>query len=574
MSDRKAEPGLPGGSADNGAGQPGTLPDLLRHAARTYPTHGIGFIKSGDFFPFPETERMALAVLAGLQARGIRPGDRVILSLERSREIIPVLWGCFLGGIVPALLQPPVTFTEYNPAAEKTEKVFDILREPYVIVSNDHREIWHASRIPPSRLADVARLPGDPAEAVLPAIDPGDLAMIQFSSGSTGDPKGVMLTHRNILLNTADIIRGIALHADDISVNWMPLYHDMGLIGFHITPVFAGVTQYFIDPVDFVKNPAVWLDALTRKRCTITACPNFGQVLVNRYLLRRGGSGWDLSTVRILFNGAEPISVPAMNAFLEGLKPFCLDPLSMFPAYGLAEATLAVTFPPAGTGADVGRFRRNDLLGPGLAIPARPDERNAIELVNLGKSLDRCHVRVTGDDSRPLPEQQVGNIQVRGGNVTSGYYGSPASTEAAFEEGWLRTGDLGFLLDGDLYVTGRAKDIIFVNGMNHYAHDLELLAVREQPSLAGRIVVAGWFDADEGRDRLLVFLAGIKGEEAVSLCREIRNFFSTAAGIQADLFLLIRPADIPRTSSGKIRRFKMVEKFQKGEYPRPVDLSL
>ena len=223
-----------------------------------------------------------------MQARGLKKGDKVILSLEKSEEIIPVLWGCFIGGIIPALLQPPVTFTSYNPAAEKTEKVFRLLGDSCIILSHEHAGNWQSSQIPAEVLIDVAGLPGEIENAIRADVLPDDLALIQFSSGSTGDPKGVMLSHRNIIINVTDIIRGIALEPDDISVNWMPLYHDMGLIGFHITPVFVGVNQYFIDPVDFVKNPAIWLETMSRLKCSISACPNFGQLLVTRTLAERG----------------------------------------------------------------------------------------------------------------------------------------------------------------------------------------------------------------------------------------------------------------------------------------------
>jgi acyl-CoA synthetase (AMP-forming)/AMP-acid ligase II len=546
-----------------------SLPELLSATARNLPNKGIGFVnpdRSVSFITFPELELKALSMLAGMQDKGLRKGDVVILSLEKSEEIIPVLWGCFVGGIVPALLQPPVTFTEYNPAAEKTEKVFKLLGNPHVILSRDHAGNWRSSHIPVDLLIDVAGLPGK-AETVLRAhLVPGDLALIQFSSGSTGDPKGVMLSHLNILTNTSDIIKGIALEPDDVSVNWMPLYHDMGLIGFHITPVIVGVTQFFIDPVDFVKNPSIWLDIMNLKKCTITACPNFGQLLVTRYLGRKAAQDWDLSQVRILFNGAEPISVATMKAFLKGLKPFNLNPVAMFPAYGLAEATLAVTFPDRLKEAEIKGFRRSDLIGRGLAIEAPDEEHNLIELVNLGRSLDHCRVMVADGHHKAVKEGVVGHILVAGANITAGYYHNPEFSASAFTGTWLMTGDLGFLHNGDLFITGRSKDVIFINGINYYAHDLETIALKSGQLANGKMVIVGYFDESEGRDKLLVFLVGSGNQATRDLCTEMKNHFSSVIGLNVDIFIAIRSGDIPRTSSGKIQRYKLVDRYLKGDF--------
>lgn len=547
----------------------GNLPDLLSVTARNFPQKGIGFVnpdRSVSFITFPELELKAMSMLAGMQDRGLQKGDVVILSLEKSEEIIPVFWGCLIGGIIPALLQPPVTFTEYNPAAEKTEKVFKLLGNPHVILSHDHAENWRSSHIPAELLIDVAGLPGIAEMALRAHLVPGDLALIQFSSGSTGDPKGVMLTHRNILTNTSDIIKGIALEPCDVAVNWMPLYHDMGLIGFHITPVIVGVTQYFIDPVDFVKNPSIWLDIMSTKSCTITACPNFGQLLVTRYLGRRAAQDWDLSKVRILFNGAEPISVATMKAFLEGLKAFNLNPVAMFPAYGLAEATLAVTFPDRLQEAEIKAFRRSDLIGNGLAIEDITGDNNVIELVNLGRSLGHCSVMVADEHHRAVEEGVVGHVLVTGENITPGYFHNPEFSASAFTNNWLLTGDLGFLYHGDLYITGRSKDVIFINGINYYAHDLETIALKTGQIANGKMVIAGYFDESDGRDKLLIFLTGSDNQATRDLCSEMKNHFSSVIGLNVDVFIAIRSGDIPRTSSGKIQRYKLVDRYLKGDF--------
>ncbi len=548
---------------------PDNLPQLLVAASKNFPSHGIGFVKSDHsirFSKFPEILEESRSILTALQAKGLKKGDVVILSLAKTEEIIPVLWGCFTGGIIPALLQPPVSFTRYNPAAGKAEMVYRQLGCPHVIVSKEYAENWRSCNVPSGQLIDVAELHGNPNLATEAELKHEDLALIQFSSGSTGDPKGVMLTHRNIIFNTTDIIKGIRLEPWDIAVNWMPLWHDMGLIGFHITPVFAGVTQYFLDPVDFVKNPSLWIETMSRQKCTITACPNFGQLLVSRFLRRKTRSDWDLSPVRILFNGAEPISVATMRIFMRGMKQFHLDPAAMFPAYGLAEATLAVTFPDRLGEILVKSFRRDNLISQGVATETAPGEANAMELVNLGRTLEHCNLLVADDMDRPVMNGMVGNLLVKGENVTTGYYGKTELTSSLFSDEWLRTGDLGFLHHGDLFITGRSKDIIFINGINYYARDLENIALQLEELSPGKIVISGCFDDADGRDRLLIFLVGTANETTNALCRKIKNHFATHIGLHAETYILVKSNEIPRTGSGKIQRFKLVDRYRKGEF--------
>ena len=554
---------------------PGILPDLLDNASLKYPGHGIGFVYSDhstQLLTFAELREKALSILAGLQNKGLEKGCKVILSIEKSEEIIPVLWACFYGGIIPALLQPPVSFSDYNPAAEKAAKVYSILNHPYVILSHSNAHNWQSGNIPHDRLIDISGIQGEANAAVSVQINHSDLALIQFSSGSTGDPKGVMLTHENIIINTADIIKGIMLESHDISVNWMPLYHDMGLIGFHITPVFAGVTQYFINPVDFIKNPSLWLETMSRNRCTITACPNFGQALLLRHLARKSSYHWDLSPVRILFNGAEPISVSTMRNFIEGLKPYGFSRLAMFPAYGLAEATLAVTFPDRLIETEIRAFHRQKLLHDGIACEIFSSGEQGVELINLGTHLEHCEVTVTDDLNQPIAESLVGNILVRGRNVSNGYFGNPEKTASSFAGEWLLTGDLGFIFKGNLFITGRSKDIIFINGTNFYAHDLETIALQVEGTSYGKIVVAGSFEEADGRDRLLIFLVGTNNEETQLLCLRLKNHFANLVGIVTDTFIPVKSSDIPRTSSGKIQRFKLVERYLKEDFQKIIQL--
>lgn len=545
------------------------LSDLLRTTAANFPEKGIGFIqpdKSIRFLTYSGLLNNSLRVLKGIQDHGVTSGERIILSLETTEETITTIWALFLGGMIPALLQSPLTFSEYNPAVEKTERIFQILDHPYMIISHTHSIHWMQSRIPESNLIDLSGVISGSGFPAIPEICPDDLALIQFSSGSTGDPKGIMLSHRNILANISDIIEGIRLVHEDVSVSWMPLYHDMGLIGFHITPTFVGCQQYFVDPVDFVKNPSLWLDNLNNKRCNITGCPNFGQALVNRYMTRKTNPDWNFSSIRVIFNGAEPISTGTMREFLTGLGRFGLNPASMFPAYGLAEATLAVTFAPLEREAEVVRFRRVPLIRDGIAKLAEPGDRDTMELVNLGRPLTNCSLRIMGEDGKETPDETIGSVQVQGNNVSSGYYRNPEATGQTFANGWLHTGDLGFRYNGDLFIVGRLKDVIFINGINFYAHDLEVVASSVEGISSGKLVIAACFNENEGRDKLLIFLVGSDNEATRESFQQIRIHLKNTLGLHPDTFIPIKSSDIPRTSSGKIQRYKMVNRFLQGEF--------
>ena len=548
------------------------MADLLRAAATGYPDHGIRFVhadKSVRFVSYPELLHHSQRLLKGLQSLGLHKGDIAILSLDTSSEIIPVLWACFIGGIVPALLQPPMSFSEYNPAAEKAQKVFTLLGNPFVILSHPHYETWRTSGIPAKSLIDIVEIAMEDPEPVIPRISSTDTAMLQFSSGSTGDPKGVILTHHNIIHNIADIMDGFDLRPDDNLVSWMPLYHDMGLVGFHFTPIGKGANEFFIDPVDFIKNPSLWLDTMSQKSSVVTGCPNFGQVIVNRAFARKTNPEWNFSGIRVVFNGAEPISVPTMTEFNSNLKSFGYDPAAMLPCYGMAEATLAISFTPLDQKPSVCSFRRDLLFRKGIA-EEDPENEHPIQLVNLGRSLPHCEIRIADEYGEPLPQDRTGHVLVRGENVTSGYYNNPDETAAAVQAGWLHTGDLGFIHNDDLYIMGRIKDIIFINGINYYAHDLETVAHQVEGVAYGRIVMAGYFDEEQGKDKVIVFLVAPNNEGSKVLFHTVQQHFLRTLGLMIDTFIPIRSNDIPRTSSGKIQRYKLVNRFLQGDFPAVV----
>lgn len=550
-----------------------TLTDLLLSVTENFPHKGIGFVQpdsSIKFMTYTELLARAKSMIAGLQSKGMIPGDKVMIVMIRNEEIIPILWTCFLSGYVPTILQPPVSFSEFNQPAHKIENVYRTLTNPKIILSSDLLKGFQSDVIPPECLINAEDLAADHPGPEIYRPNETDIAFIQFSSGSTGAPKGIILTHKNILTNLAAIGVGLDVYDTDVFTNWMPIYHDMGLFGYHLCPVFSQTNQYLIDPVDFVKKPSIWLDIMTIAKCSITGCPNFGQALLLRYLKNREDKNWDLSPLKGIVNGAEPISSKIMNDFLDRLAVHKLRRGAMMPAYGMSEATLAISFSPLLKDPVVTAFNRTMLQKDGLAQPEKEKGSEIIELVSLGKVLNDTAIRIVDDEGNVLGDQVDGNIQIRGGGVTSGYYNNPAETRNSFYDGWLRTGDKGFFFEGNLYITGRVKDIIFVRGQNLYAHDLEDLAGKYSDISYGKVIIGGLFDPKKGQDQIILFLVGSANQATCETVIALRNFFRDNYGITIDVFVPIRSNQVPKTSSGKIQRYKLISSYQNGEFDEAI----
>lgn len=551
-----------------------TLNDLLLTVAEAFPQKGVGFVQSDGsikFLTYPALLSTAKSMIKALKSKGLVPGDKVIIVMSRNDELITVLWTCFLSGYIPTVLQPPVSFSEFNQPAQKIDNVYLTLQNPKLILSPDLLDEFQSDIVPSDSLinSDNLMTGGDPGIEIYQPEET-DVAFIQFSSGSTGDPKGIMLTHKNILTNHASIGVGLDISDTDVFTNWMPLYHDMGLIGYHILPVFCQTNHFLIDPVDFVKKPSIWLDVMNNVRCTITGCPNFGQALLLRYLKNREDSDWDLSSLKGIVNGAEPISSRIMADFLDRLARHGLRKGAMMPAYGMSEATVAISFSELLKEPVVTAFSRSMLQKAGIAIIENENAAEMIELVSVGKALPDTEIRVVDDAGNELGDQADGNIQIRGAGVTAGYYNNPAETRKSFLNGWLKTGDKGFFFEGNLYITGRVKDIIFVRGQNLYAHDLENLAGKYSDISYGKVIFGGVFDPKKGQDQIILFLVGSPNPATRDIFLGLRNFFRDTYGIGIDVFVPIRSNKIPRTSSGKIQRYKLVTSYQNGEFDEAI----
>jgi acyl-CoA synthetase (AMP-forming)/AMP-acid ligase II len=545
-----------------------TLPEHLHLAASKHPQLGINYIRddgSIDFQSYPELLQEATGMACGLISGGMKQGSKAIIATNDNRQTITLLWACFISGIVPTILQPPVTFTDFNPSASKLLNVFRQLGNPVVFTS----VATHSSD---KQLSDKMVVYSDiPFKEGEPKVNCSfeDLAFIQFSSGSTGEPKGIMLTHRNLAMNIEAIIAGLDLQPHDHGGNWMPLYHDMGLIGYHLTPIYCPCQQYHIDTVDFIKNPGLWLDMMSQQKITVTGCPNFGQALVLRYIKRKSeGQNWDFSPVKAMLNGAEPISVKIVDEFSSAMKKYGFANEAMMPVYGMAEATLAISFSPLMKSTTTTTFDVEMLDNKNIArkIPMGSNVKQGRTIISVGTALKYVEIRIADEQENELGENNVGHIQVKGGSVTRGYYENPDASAQAFNGEWLKTGDMGFIFENNLYISGRYKDIIFMNGKNYFAHDLENLACSLEDINYGKIAFGGITDQKTGKEKVLVFLAGIPETKAMDMLHQLRVLLRKNLGIQLDELILIRSNEIPKTSSGKIQRYRLIQRYQQGEF--------
>ncbi len=498
----------------------------------------------------------ARAMAAALQARGVAPGAHVALVGTTSRPFVTALQATWLAGATVVALPLPMRLGSIEEFVDQTRARVERADAAVVVVDPELAEFLD----PPPAGASVATLDVLATEAARigpeafdrPADDPDRLAVLQFTSGSTAEPKGVMLPDRCLLANVDAIASTLGISAEDRAVSWLPLYHDMGLIGMLMTPMLTGFELVLGAPTDFLGSPACWLEWISEYGGTITAGPNFAYALAARALRRSGPL--DLSSWRLALNGAEPVDPTAVEAFCAAAAPHGFAATSAFPVFGMAEATLAVTFPDVGDGMQVDHVDRIALETERYAAPAAGGTSESRRLAVLGRPLEGFELRIcdpeTGDRLR---DREVGELELRGPSITPGYYENPAATHAAFHDGWFRTGDLAYLINGQLVVCGRLKDMIIVGGRNVFPEDVERAAGAVDGVRAGNVIAFG-SDRRRGREAIIVVAETRTDDDTEPVRDAVKNRVTDAVGVPPVDVVLVRPGSLPKTSSGKLQR--------------------
>jgi fatty-acyl-CoA synthase len=539
------------------------LTRLQRAADRTGAT--VTFINGPErvAVPWAQLHEEAAAVAATLQARGIAPGDHVAILGPTSRALVTTIQACWLAGAASMVLPLPMRMGSIDEFVSSTRTRIRH-GDAKLILIDDELAPFYEER------------PGDPPMATLGSVQPGRrnagasalelpepdperLVILQYTSGSTSEPKGVMIPDRVLGANLDALSEAAEMDLDtDVMVSWLPLYHDMGLVGFLTTSMTFGLDLVQAAPQDFLAHPGNWLEWISTYRGTATAGPNFSWVLAARALRRM--EGLDLSSLRIALNGAEPIDPDAVDAFTAAAEPFGFRPGAVFCAFGMAEVGIAGTFPEPLRGMRCDAVDRVVLEEKRMAEPADVGLDGTRRLPLLGKPVPGLEMRIVEPGTgEVLADRQVGELLLRGTSVTPGYYKRPDATAELLQDGWLHTGDLGYLLDGELVLCGRIKDVIIVGGRNVFPEDIERAVGTIEGVRAGNVIAFG-VDGYKGKESVVV-VAETRGADRGGIERAIHERVLQAVGLPAREVMLVQAGSLPKTSSGKLQRALCKERY-------------
>ncbi len=528
-----------------------------------------------EWFGWGELRRRAAAVAGGLAEVGVRRRERVVLIYPTGRAFFEAFFGVLLAGAVPVPLYPPVRLGRLAEYQRRTGAMLRAAGAQLVLAERRVRRLLgEVLVLSPPRLGccTLEALPaGDP-----PPVEtrPEDLALVQFSSGTTFDPKPVALSHRAVMAQARALNSFWPERSglQQTGVSWLPLYHDMGLIGCVFPALERPSVLTLIPPELFVARPAVWLRALSRYRATVSPAPNFAYGLCLAKIRDEELEGVDLSEWRVALNGAEPVAATVLRSFAERFGRWGLRAEAITPVYGLSEAALAVTFSAIDRPFVSHRFSRQALAREGRVVV----EAAGIELVSVGRPIPGFELQVRDADGRPLAEGRVGRVWTRGPSLMEGYLDQPEATSRVLQGGWLDTGDLGFLYQGELYLKGRAKDLILVRGSNHAPQEIEMPVNELAAVRTGCVAAVSHLPEGGEREEVLLFVERSRratSSQAARLPRACRERVLGRTGIALDRVLVLEPGTLPRTSSGKIRRQEALRRHLEGELKPPERMT-
>jgi fatty-acyl-CoA synthase len=534
--------------------------------------HGFTFVRGNgqeDFLSWDSLRSEAINCAAQLRAIGLKKGDRLAVVVPDARDFVPTFLGAAWAGVIPVPFHAPPTLGGLESYADALVTTLNNA-EPACLATSARLVgmLQDAARRVPSLRGTITteqlRTAAPDHNSREPAdIGADDIAFLQFTSGSTATPKGVEITHGGLRANASAIMRdSLQCDADkDHGVSWLPLTHDMGLVGFVLSPLFYKVQVTFIPTLSFVRNATIWLETIHRKRATISFAPNFAYSLVARRATASQIAKWDLSCMKAFGCGAEPINPATMRAFVDKFSACGLKSEALLPCYGMAEATLAISFGHLHEQFSTDHVDRNALLKERRASPIEPNAlcpEETFEVVCCGRVIPRHEAAIFDDQGTRLGERQVGEIWMRGPSMARGYYRDAKNTEKTFGDDWLRTGDLGYLVNGSIYVTGRKKDLIIVNGRNYDPQHIEWLA-DELPSVRNGSTIA--FSVPGPATEGLVVIVESRTKEPEALEALVKSRIAEKLQFVASDVIVASPGSFPKTANGKHRRARARQQY-------------
>lgn len=550
----------------------GTLVDVLEWHVQTHADRPhIKFYSDGEqeeIITYGDLKEGADRVALGLQRLGVKAGETVSLMLPTGRDYFLSFFGILISGAIPVPIYPPVRLNQLEDHLLRHRSILANCRAVMLITVPEAKAVAHLLR----SQVDTLQMVTTPSELVekngqvmYPSLVSEDIALLQYTSGSTDKPKGVTLTHANLLANIRAMGERLEVDSSDVFVSWLPLYHDMGLIGAWLGSLYYSAFLVVMSPLSFLAKPERWLWAVHHNRATLTAAPNFAYELCLKRIRDKDIEGLRLSSLRAIFNGAEAVMPSTLMLFYKHFAPFGLQWKALMPVYGLAECSVGLSFPPVDRGPLLDKIDRKYFMKTARAIPAEND-KHALCFMSCGEPLADHEVRIIDFAGRELPERQQGLLQFRGPSATSGYYRNPEKNKELFDADWVNSGDFAYISGGEVYITGRQKDIIIHAGRNIYPHEIED-AINEIDNVRkGCVAVFGSISDKAGTERLIVLAETRKTEPVIleQIRTEINSAVMVLTGGPPDDVVLAPPHCVLKTSSGKIRRAACREMYEQG----------
>ncbi|MBK5966933.1 acyl-phosphate glycerol 3-phosphate acyltransferase [Thiocystis minor] len=562
-------PTAPPVAAEQGERVPAATSTLLDALAWHGEHHGsrqqiIYYDSEDQAHPISYTDLIkgASQVAGRLRKAGLSTGGTVALMLPTGPEYFFGFFGILAAGGVPVPIYPPARPQQIEDHLRRHARILDNAGVTILITVPEARPVARLLRLQAPALREIMTLEGlgaEPLDTEWSRPDPQDIAFLQYTSGSTGDPKGVVLSHADLLANIRAMGEAVAIGPDDVFVSWLPLYHDMGLIGAWLGSLYFGIPLISLSPLAFLARPRCWLQAIHQHRGTLSAAPNFAYELCLARISDAQLEGLDLRSWRRAFNGAEPVSAQTLRRFAERFAPYGLRPEALAPVYGLAEAAVGLAFPPPDRGPRIDCIDRARFASSGYALKVPCDDPDVIEVVACGRPLPGYRVRIVSEAGELRPERHEGLLQFQGPSATRGYYRNPEATARLIRDGWHETGDRAYLAGGDLHLTGRVKDLIIRGGRNLYPYEVEQ-ALGEMPGIRkGCVVAFAAMDPKKGTERLVIVAESKERdpERRRMLTQRMRERATDILGLPPDEIVLAPMRSVLKTSSGKLRRGDM-----------------